>query len=103
MKNPRVSAQQFLSAIARGIEKGLIDVFDVRVDIGNDNGRRTLLHRMRQLEQLVFDTLALSDIAHDGGDEPLRAALPSCEREFQRKLAAVLAQPMQFNGLARVA
>ena len=52
LEQPRVLAEHFLTGKTGVAHKGVIDVLDVRIQVGHDDGVRTLLHHQRQLLQL---------------------------------------------------
>ncbi|EWS63217.1 hypothetical protein Y695_03552 [Hydrogenophaga sp. T4] len=65
LQQPRVAAQQLFTRVARGACRGLVDVFDVGGQIGDDDGLRSLLGRHRQLAQPAFVLAAAADVAQD--------------------------------------
>ena len=52
-------------AVAGGVEAGLVDVLDARVEVGDDDALRALLDRQRELAQLFLGRLARGDVERD--------------------------------------
>ena len=71
MKDARILADHILASVARGLKKCLIHIYDMGVNIGNNNTFRTLFHCLRKLAQLVFGSLALGDVRCDALDNCL--------------------------------
>ena len=95
----------FAEGVARGIEKGIVGVFDPALGIGNDDARRVLLDRQRQFSRprlrcllpgVVKDEFVLKRI-----DPPTAAQQPAQAKEQD----AGQAQPCQkndFRGTRRI-
>ena len=56
-----------LGPVVSGIlDKCLIDIFDFRLEIGDDDAIRALLHGQKKLADLRFARLALGNVADEG-------------------------------------
>src|ERR1017187_5961363 len=99
LEQGRRLADGFLGTVTGQTGESLVDAQDDVVDIGDEDAFLCFEGSCSDAE-IYLRLLALADVANDAGDEPAFGGLPPCQREFQRKLALILAQSYQFNGFA---
>ena len=68
--DPRVLAAHFVEGVAGGLLEGLVDVEDARLQIGQHDAARALLHRGGQHAQLLLGPLAFGDVGEQAGELP---------------------------------
>ena len=99
VEHARCLSHGFFCGIAGDIAKGAIHPQDPGRGIGDD-------HALLRIEsggsnaKARFVQFAFGEIAYGSAEEPTFGNLPFGQREFHRKLAAILAQSRQFDGLA---
>ncbi len=57
-------ADHLIAVIAATLAKGFVDIFDMGIEVSNNDTARTLFHRHGQLVQLIFCPLAFGDVEH---------------------------------------
>ena len=88
-----VAVQHFLAAVARVLHEGLVDIFDRRVEIRDDDGLRALFDHLRQHLEPGFEDLALADVGRVGHAHRRLALFVEQRADLQpdREAVAILA------------
>ena len=60
MKNAWVPADRFLATVAGGLNEGLVHIFDLGIQIGDDDALRALLDCLGEFAQLCLGFFALN-------------------------------------------
>jgi hypothetical protein len=105
LQDAGVLADDFLAGVAGDPQEGLVDVFDVSLDVGDDDALRTLLDGQRQFAQLLLGTDALRDIAgqydHGHAASEVDAVRTGFGDDFGSVLASVAPGPRALGGTRR--
>ncbi|MNN71646.1 hypothetical protein D3C81_1876020 [compost metagenome] len=87
MQQLGVFTNGLLQAVAGRAGEGLVGVFDARIEVGDDDGARTLLHRLAQLAQGGLVAGARGDVARQ--HDEARRAVVVLAHDRHRQLEAV--------------
>ncbi len=92
LEDARVPAQHLRARVAGRAQEGRVHILDLRVQVGDDDAFRTLLHRQGELGQLVAGDLPLRDVlgADEDATDGAVARMPGPHLPAQPPDAAVL-------------
>jgi len=99
LQHARVFAQHLRGGVFGDAGEGIVDEFDARLQVGDDNGQGALRYGQRELAHGILTLKALGDVARDDDEGLVVARLRGLARHRQLKPALAVGH-IQCNHMA---